>query len=501
MAVNLNTAGYEELMTIPGVGEKRATGILALREKGVHVNYEVVEELAGNLDWRDLVAKARVTFGNFESDMAVGAKGISFEEDDLNKAKGKSEEGPIEDSGLNKAWGGIGDHLSKASGIWPGTGGKHGGYSTEDTGNSLGLLDLGAVAGEKLDYPSNVGGGEVDEHKQRTSRKCMGNINGRGDNKPELGNYCKESINNLVQERLLQQMAALEKTVGGIVEQMGKMTMDHGGRGNTVTHTGARMGVGAQGGEVEGGGRGWENLKGGWLKMKLPKYEGEILWGTYIKQVNAVFNLYGCNDEMVCVFKLIEAFRGRAMTYFATLPDAVASSYGSICEAMGGRFGDNETDSVARMKLHYVQQRHEESLGEFGERVQALHSKGYSAWGGEEQGAIAVEFFLRGLKDKRLAMAVVEKEPRSLGEAIRLVQRSEAHQSLIGGDFKVRQTSEVDGDRPSEVSLPQRETSVLEGNVARITGGEKSWIGGGRGGGGEWGTQKWGGSRGGGEFD
>ena len=130
MAVNLNTAGYEELMTIPGVGEKRATGILALREKGVHVNYEVVEELAGNLDWQDLVAKARVTFGNFESDMAVGAKGISFEEDDLNKAKGKSEEGPIEDSGLNKDWGGIGDHLSKASGIWtrPGTGGKHGGY-------------------------------------------------------------------------------------------------------------------------------------------------------------------------------------------------------------------------------------------------------------------------------------------------------------------------------------------------------------------------------------
>ena len=28
MAVNLNTAAYEELMTIPGVGEKRATGIV-----------------------------------------------------------------------------------------------------------------------------------------------------------------------------------------------------------------------------------------------------------------------------------------------------------------------------------------------------------------------------------------------------------------------------------------------------------------------------------------
>ena len=102
MAVNLNTATYEELMTIPGVGEKRAMGILASREKGVHVNYEVVEGFAGNLDWRDLVAKAKVTFGDFESDIAVGANRIPFEEDELNKARGKSEEGPIEYSGFDK---------------------------------------------------------------------------------------------------------------------------------------------------------------------------------------------------------------------------------------------------------------------------------------------------------------------------------------------------------------------------------------------------------------
>ena len=118
-----------------------------------------------------------------------------------------------------------------------------------------------------------------------------------------------------------------------------------------------------------------------------------------------MFNLYGCSDEMVCVFKLIEAFRGRAMTYFAKLPDAVTMNYGSICETMRGSFGYNETDSEARMKLHYVQQRHEEPLGEFGERVQdlyrgtnVLHSTGYSALGREEPGAIAVEYFLRKLK-------------------------------------------------------------------------------------------------------
>ena len=134
-------------------------------------------------------------------------------------------------------------------------------------------------------------------------------------------------------------------------------------------------------------------LQGDWLKLRLPKYEGDILWGTYIRQVQAVFRLYGCDDDMVRAFKLIEVFRGNAMSFFASLPDGVSREYGKLCEAMEGRFGDHESDSVTRMKLHHVQQRQEESLVEFGGRVQALYSRGYTTGNGGEQGIVAVEYF------------------------------------------------------------------------------------------------------------
>ena len=114
--------------------------------------------------------------------------------------------------------------------------------------------------------------------------------------------------------------------------------------------------------------------------------------------MQAVFRLYGCDDDMMRAFKLIEAFRGNAMSFSASLPDGVTREYGKLCEAMEGRFGDHESDSVARMKLHHVQQRQEESLVEFGGRVQALYSRGYSTGkGGGARGCSSGVFF-KGFK-------------------------------------------------------------------------------------------------------
>ena len=227
--------------------------------------------------------------------------------------------------------------------------------------------------------------------------------------------------------------------------------------------------VGWKGMEVGNKGRG--SLQGDWLKLRLPKYEGDILWGMYIKQVQAVFRLYGCDDDMVRAFKLIEAFRGNAMSFSASLPDGVTRDYGKLCEAMEGRFGDHESDSVARMKLHHVQQRQEESLVEFGGRVQALYSRGYSTGKGGEQGVVAVEYFLRGLRNRRAAFAILEKEPKSLGDAIKLVQRCESHQALLGGELRVRQTQETGDTATVAQDWGLDLEGQMGGTLARITGG------------------------------
>ena len=66
-----------------------------------------------------------------------------------------------------------------------------------------------------------------------------------------------------------------------------------------------------------------------------------------------------------------------------------------------------------------------------------------------------MEYFLRGLRNKRAAFAILEKEPKSLGDAIKLVQRCEAHQALLGGELRVRQTQET-GD-PSDTATVGQE--------------------------------------------
>ena len=84
--------------------------------------------------------------------------------------------------------------------------------------------------------------------------------------------------------------------------------------------------------------------------------------------------------------------------------------------------------------------------------------------------------FLRGLRNNRAAFEILEKEPKSLGDAIKLVQRCEAHQVLLGGELKVRQTQET-GD-PSGTAMVAQEGGLdlggqMGGTLARITGGGK----------------------------
>ena len=77
-----------------------------------------------------------------------------------------------------------------------------------------------------------------------------------------------------------------------------------------------------------------------------------------------------------------------------------------------------------------------------------------------------MEYFLRGLRNKRAAFAILEKELKSLGDAIKLVQRCEAHQELLGGGGKlrVRQTQEAVGPSDTE-TLSQERVLDLEGQI------------------------------------
>ena len=151
-----------------------------------------------------------------------------------------------------------------------------------------------------------------------------------------------------IQHQLQLQVAELTGVVRNLAQQVNQIKVEVGRKWVIGDKSGGQD-FGASGGRavvwkgMEVGNKGRGGPARGLTEAETSKIQGDILWGTFIRQVQAAFRLYGCDDDMVRAFKLIEAFHGSAMSFFASLPDGVTGEYGKLCEAMEGRFGDHES--------------------------------------------------------------------------------------------------------------------------------------------------------------
>ena len=172
-----------------------------------------------------------------------------------------------------------------------------------------------------------------------------------------------------------------------------------------------------------------------WLQIELPEYEGTEFWEIFVAQINIMFDMYGCFDGKMRGYKIVEALRGKARTFFASQTEDVRHDYEKLCEAMQLRFGQNEPPSIARHKLYQVMQNNGELVEEFGERVTALMNKGYRNLDRVNWEILATEFFLKGLNDKGVAYSVIDKDPGSISEAIKLVHAYKGYRVLLDKDI------------------------------------------------------------------
>ena len=76
-----------------------------------------------------------------------------------------------------------------------------------------------------------------------------------------------------------------------------------------------------------------------------------------------------------------------------------------------------------------------ELVEEFGERVTALMNKGYRNLDRVNWEILATEFFLKGLNDKGVAYSVIDKDPGSISEAIKLVHAYKGYRVLLDKDI------------------------------------------------------------------
>ena len=96
-------------------------------------------------------------------------------------------------------------------------------------------------------------------------------------------------------------------------------------------------------------------------------------------------------------------------------------------------------------------------MEEFAERVRCTAVRAFLSLGRAGVELYSVEFFLKGLGNKRTSLAVLDKAPDSIGKAVDWAKNFEANVSWVGEDSKARVVEEM----------------TDEGQVYRLDGGNK----------------------------
>ena len=137
------------------------------------------------------------------------------------------------------------------------------------------------VGGQYLHKSEEFGTGA---NMSRGGGGLMGNQQGES----EGVNGWKEFQAAGIQHQLQLQVAELAGVVRNLAQQVNQIKAVVGGKGVIGDKSGGQD-LGASGGRdvgwkgMEVGNYGRGSLQGDWLKLRLPKYERDILWWTYIK--------------------------------------------------------------------------------------------------------------------------------------------------------------------------------------------------------------------------
>ena len=97
-----------------------------------------------------------------------------------------------------------------------------------------------------------------------------------------------------------------------------------------------------------------------------------------------------------------------------------------IIERLTSRFGSSDQSALFQARLATRRQRKGEGLAELGQDVRTLMSKAFQGKSTQHSEAMGTKFYLDALHSKELALRVMEKEPKSLDEAIKVSLRLQA---------------------------------------------------------------------------
>ncbi len=162
------------------------------------------------------------------------------------------------------------------------------------------------------------------------------------------------------------------------------------------------------------------NHQSGNIALPLPRqseYDGKQSWDGYIKQFRGLAAACQWTEEERR-FRLISSLRGDAANYaFTDLDEEVLHSSDLLERALEQRFGERKTSNAFLPQLEARRIGPKESLTEYTADIRRLVLKGYPTADEGTRETLALRFFIKGLNDPQMVMAVGMKEPSTIEDA------------------------------------------------------------------------------------
>jgi hypothetical protein len=100
---------------------------------------------------------------------------------------------------------------------------------------------------------------------------------------------------------------------------------------------------------------------------------------------------------------------------------------------MKERFDKKDQPYMVRRQLQKIKQNPDETIEEFAKRIEDMAAEGHEFMPDYFINTVTMDSLLRGCIEKQSALVTLNKDPKTLNEAIQYLKSANTNQKLIGG--------------------------------------------------------------------
>ena len=196
-------------------------------------------------------------------------------------------------------------------------------------------------------------------------------------------------------------------------------------------------------------------------RVQLPIFKGTSEWKVFWLQFRRTARQYSWSAETT-LDHLVASLRDDALQLYAELPEPTQADLSLTIDALARRFNDHGLPETYRASLMTLRKQPKETLEEYASRVHRTVTKAYPGIAGSKLADdLTIENLVGGLLDSNLVYDVLTKKPRTVQEAIDLIQWHESCKGTQRKKIGLKQVS---------VEEPGLGTKKPQPNVRRVDG-------------------------------